>query len=119
MALNYRKEQIKCVGVTNQRETTIVWDKNTGKEWIFRLYIPLHIFCNNVLLQFEKSLQELHRAIVWSDSRSAETAEKLIAEHGCKDVLREKCGLPLASYFSALKIKWLMDNEPKIGMGLI
>ena len=93
MALNYRKEQIKCVGVTNQRETTIVWDKNTGKA--------------------------LHRAIVWSDSRSAETAEKLIAEHGCKDVLREKCGLPLASYFSALKIKWLMDNEPKIGTGFI
>jgi len=92
LALNYRKEQIKCVGVTNQRETTIVWDKNTGKA--------------------------LHRAIVWSDSRSAETAEKLIAEHGCKDVLREKCGLPLASYFSALKIKWLMDNEPKIASRL-
>ena len=43
LALNYKKEQIKCIGVTNQRETTIVWDKNTGRA--------------------------LHRAIVWSDSR--------------------------------------------------
>ena len=83
---------------------------------------PLHFLCNNFdchfYCNFEKSLKAPHRAIAWSDSRSAETAEKLIAEHGCKDVLREKCGLPLASYFSALKIKWLMDNEPKIGMGL-
>lgn len=93
LALNYKKEQIKCIGVTNQRETTIVWDKNTGRA--------------------------LHRAIVWSDSRSKETADKLIAEHGCKDILREKCGLPLESYFSALKIKWLMDNEPKIASRLL
>jgi len=88
LALNFKREQIKCIGVTNQRETTIVWDKNNGKP--------------------------LHRAIVWCDSRSKETADQLIAEHGCKDILREKCGLPLASYFSALKIKWLMDNDAEI-----
>ena len=88
LALNFKREQIKCIGVTNQRETTIVWDKNNGKP--------------------------LHRAIVWCDSRSKETADQLIAEHGCKDILREKCGLPLASYFSALKIKWLMDNDAEV-----
>ena len=81
------------------------------------VYLIAYFYATILCCNFQKSLQALHRAIVWSDSRSAETAEKLIAEHGCKDVLREKCGLPLASYFSALKIKWLMDNEPKIGTG--
>ena len=81
------------------------------------VYLIAYFYATILCCNFRKSLQALHRAIVWSDSRSAETAEKLIAEHGCKDVLREKCGLPLASYFSALKIKWLMDNEPKIGTG--
>ena len=92
-------------------------------DFLMHIEFPLHFLCNNFdyhfYCNFGKSLKALHRAIVWSDSRSAETAEKLIAEHGCKDVLREKCGLPLASYFSALKIKWLMDNEPKIGMGFL
>ncbi|CAG5090769.1 Oidioi.mRNA.OKI2018_I69.PAR.g12716.t1.cds [Oikopleura dioica] len=87
--LGLEPEQLKCIGITNQRETTIVWDPRTGKA--------------------------LHNAIVWCDSRASETVEKLIASApGGKDALREKCGLPIAQYFSALKIRWLMDNYPDI-----
>lgn len=86
-------DQLKCIGITNQRETTIVWDPQTGKA--------------------------LHNAIVWCDNRASETVEKLIANApNGKDSLREKCGLPIAQYFSALKIKWLMDTFPDIAKKL-
>jgi len=91
--LGLSTDQLKCIGITNQRETTIVWDPNTGKA--------------------------LHNAIVWCDSRASETVDKLIAKApGGKDAFRDKCGLPIAQYFSALKIRWLMDNFPDIAQKL-
>jgi glycerol kinase len=75
---------ISCLGITNQRETTLVWDKETGKP--------------------------LHNAIVWHDTRTKDLVEKIIAKCGDKDVLRSKCGLPISTYFSALKLKWIIEN---------
>jgi len=89
LQLNYSRDQLKCIGITNQRETTIVWDRASGKA--------------------------LHKAIVWCDSRAKETVEALVKQTGCRDALRPDCGLPIAEYFSALKIRWLMENEPEIG----
>lgn len=88
-ALNLSVSDIKCVGITNQRETTIVWDKLTG--------------------------QPLYNAIVWLDTRTSSTVDKLIAKtpQKDKDHLRAYCGLPITTYFSAVKLRWLMENvEP-------
>ncbi|WP_029914222.1 glycerol kinase GlpK [Pelobacter seleniigenes] len=74
---------IAAVGITNQRETTVVWDKKTG--------------------------QPYYNAIVWQDTRTDEICNKL-AEDGGQDRFRAKTGLPLATYFSGPKIKWLLDN---------
>jgi glycerol kinase len=74
---------LAAVGVTNQRETTLLWDKETGAP--------------------------LHNAIVWMDTRVAPLVEKYSRE-GVVERLREKTGLPLASYFSALKLVWLFEN---------
>lgn len=76
---------IAAVGITNQRETTVVWNKNTGKAY--------------------------HNALVWQDTRTAELV-KQFAANGGQDRFRAKTGLPLATYFSGLKIKWLLDNVP-------
>jgi len=81
-----KAEEIASIGITNQRETTIVWDKNTGKPY--------------------------YNAIVWQDTRTSKTIEEL-AENGDKDCFREKVGLPLATYFAGPKIKWIMDNVPE------
>ncbi|KAF8790083.1 glycerol kinase-like [Argiope bruennichi] len=78
---------IKAIGVTNQRETTIVWNKYTGKP--------------------------LYNAIIWLDSRTAETVETLSKQRGAK-AIKEKCGLPITSYFSAVKLKWLIENIPEV-----
>ena len=75
--------EIAGVGVTNQRETAVVWDKTTGK--------PV---CN---------------AIVWQCRRTAEICEQL-AREGCGDMIAEKTGLRLDAYFSAGKIKWILDH---------
>jgi len=74
---------IAAVGVTNQRETTVVWEKATGKP--------------------------VYNAIVWQDTRTDQICNKL-AENGGQDRFREKVGLPLATYFSGPKIKWILDN---------
>ncbi|EFA75245.1 Glycerol kinase 2 [Heterostelium album PN500] len=95
---------IKAIGITNQRETTIVWDKNTGKPY--------------------------HNAIVWSDTRTSSIvnrfntkAESLLKKEQQsqsqqqivpKDYLRDICGLPIANYFSAVKLRWLIENVPEI-----
>lgn len=81
---------IKSIGITNQRETTVVWDKYTGE--------PL---CN---------------AIVWLDARTKGTVEKLINKTPTcsKEALKDKCGLPLATYFSAVKLRWLLDNNENV-----
>ncbi len=74
---------IAAIGVTNQRETTLVWDKSTGKP--------------------------VYNAIVWQDTRTDILCNEL-AKDGGQDRLREKTGLPLATYFSGPKIKWILDN---------
>ncbi|KAG5888423.1 hypothetical protein JTB14_020198 [Gonioctena quinquepunctata] len=83
--LNISYEDIVAVGITNQRETTVLWDPTTGK--------PL---CN---------------ALVWMDIRTSSTVDDIL-EHGKhpQDFLQNVCGLPVSTYFSALKIKWMMEN---------
>ncbi|MBQ9935128.1 MAG: glycerol kinase GlpK [Lachnospiraceae bacterium] len=70
------------IGITNQRETTIVWDKNTGKP--------------------------IYNAIVWQCRRTAQYCDELKASH--EDIIREKTGLVVDAYFSATKVKWILDN---------
>ena len=74
---------IVAIGITNQRETAVVWDKSTGKP--------------------------VYNAIVWQDTRTDVICNEL-AEAGGQDRLRSKTGLPLATYFSGPKIKWILDN---------
>ncbi len=76
-------KDISAIGVTNQRETTIVWEKATGKP--------------------------VYNAIVWQDTRTAGICNDL-AKNGGQDRFRPKTGLPLATYFSGPKIKWILDN---------
>lgn len=76
-------ENIAAIGITNQRETTLVWNKHTGLPY--------------------------HNAIVWQDTRTDQMVNELTAAHGA-NALREKTGLPFATYFSGLKLKWLLDN---------
>jgi glycerol kinase len=76
---------LAAVGVTNQRETAVVWDRRTG--------------------------QPIHNAIVWQDTRTDGLIAEL-ARAGGQDRFRSKVGLPLATYFSGPKIRWLLDNVP-------
>jgi glycerol kinase len=78
-------KDIAAVGVTNQRETTVVWEKATGKP--------------------------VYNAIVWQDTRTADICNEL-AKDGGQDRFRPKVGLPLATYFSGPKIKWMLENVP-------
>jgi len=78
---------LAAIGVTNQRETTLLWERRTGK--------PL---CN---------------ALVWQDTRTDRICADLARDGGI-DRFRSRTGLPLATYFSGPKIKWLMDNEPGV-----
>ncbi len=78
-----KAENIAAIGITNQRETTLVWDKANGK--------PV---CN---------------AIVWQDRRTADTCDKL-KEQGHDKLIQEKTGLVIDAYFSATKIKWILDH---------
>ena len=80
-----RPEQLAAVGITNQRETTVLWNRRTGAP--------------------------LHNALVWQDTR-VEDAVAELARDGGQDRLREKTGLPLAAYFSGLKIRWLLEHVP-------
>ncbi len=76
---------LAAVGITNQRETTVVWDRNTG--------------------------QPVHNAIVWQDTRTDQICNELAANGG-QDRFRAKVGLPIATYFSGPKVKWILDNVP-------
>ena len=76
---------LAAIGITNQRETTVVWDRKTGQ--------PV---CN---------------ALVWQDTRVAEFVAELAREGG-QDRFRARTGLPLATYFSAAKVRWILDNIP-------
>ena len=80
-------KDIAAVGVTNQRETTVVWEKATGKP--------------------------VYNAIVWQDTRTADICNEL-AKDGGQDRFRTKVGLPLATYFSGPKVKWILDNVPGV-----
>ncbi|MFC2089313.1 glycerol kinase GlpK [Bacteroidota bacterium] len=79
--------EIASIGITNQRETVIVWDRNTGKP--------------------------VHNAIVWQDRRTSSVCSKLIAE-GRAGMIQEKTGLIIDAYFSATKIAWILDHVPGI-----
>ena len=82
---NASPAQIAAIGIANQRETTLLWDRRTG--------VPVG------------------RAIVWQDTRTASIVERLAQVPGAEQVLR-RCGLPLATYFSAPRIRWLLENTP-------
>lgn len=75
--------QLRAVGITNQRETTLLWDRATGRP--------------------------VHNAVVWQDTRTADLCERL-AEDGGQDRFRASTGLPLATYFAGPKVRWLLDN---------
>nr|CAD7432256.1 unnamed protein product [Timema monikensis] len=81
---------IVAIGITNQRETTILWDSTTGKP--------------------------LYNAVVWQDMRTSSTVDLLLESVPNKNqnYLKPLCGLPLSPYFSALKIRWLMDHVPEV-----
>eukprot|EP00928_Gymnodinium_smaydae_P033983 TRINITY_DN24191_c0_g3_i1.p1 TRINITY_DN24191_c0_g3~~TRINITY_DN24191_c0_g3_i1.p1 ORF type:complete len:558 (+),score=131.08 TRINITY_DN24191_c0_g3_i1:78-1751(+) len=87
MKADATKEDIAAIGITNQRETTVAWDSKTGKP--------------------------LANAIVWLDLRTADIVENLI-KNGGKDKFRETTGLPVATYFSAVKMRWLIENVPAV-----
>lgn len=80
-----KAEDIAAIGITNQRETTIVWDKETG--------------------------EPIHHAIVWQDRRTADYCESLV-EKVLAEPYRDKTGLVIDPYFSATKIRWLLQNVP-------
>lgn len=83
---------IVAIGITNQRESTIVWDKETG--------------------------EPLHNSIVWLDMRTSSTVDVLLNKipnkTRNKNYLKPLCGLPLSPYFSAVKLRWMYDNVAKI-----
>ena len=83
----YSAKDIKCVGITNQRETTVLWDVTTGKA--------------------------LYNAIVWTDTRTQSLIRKLKEQEG-SDKLQEKCGLPLSTYPSVGKVLWLLETEDSV-----
>jgi glycerol kinase len=82
---NLTAADLAAIGITNQRETTLLWDRKTG--------------------------QPLANALVWMDTRTDELVRQFSANGG-QDRFREKTGLPLATYFSALKLRWLFDQIP-------
>ena len=79
------RRDVAAVGITNQRETVVVWDRRTG--------------------------EPVHRALVWQDTRTQPLVDRLAADGGV-DRFRDRTGLPLATYFSATKIAWILDHVP-------
>ena len=84
---NISASQIDSMGITNQRETTILWNRKTG--------IPVH------------------KAIVWQDRRTANMC-KVLEKEGKASLFYQKTGLLLDAYFSGTKIKWILDNDPEL-----
>jgi glycerol kinase len=83
--LKLKTDKIAAIGIANQRETTIVWDRETGRS--------------------------IHNAIVWQDRRTADTCEWL-REQGLEDYIKATTGLVIDSYFSATKLHWILKNTP-------
>jgi glycerol kinase len=77
------KDDVAALGITNQRETTVVWDRNTG--------------------------EPVHNALVWQDTRTDKLVDELSRDGG-QNRFKEKVGLPLATYFSGPKVRWILDN---------
>src|SRR5690606_3688705 len=82
---NIDASDIAAVGITNQRETTLLWDRKTG--------------------------EPLHNALVWMDTRTDRLVEQF-SKDGGPDRLRNTTGLPISTYFSGLKLRWLLENVP-------
>jgi glycerol kinase len=80
-------QEIAAIGITNQRETTVIWDRRTG--------------------------EPVHRAIVWQCRRTAEMCERLRAD-GLESLIRERTGLVIDAYFSGTKVAWMLDNVPGV-----
>lgn len=85
--LGHSKSQIRSVGITNQRETVVVWDSHTGRP--------------------------LYNAVVWPDTRTAALVRELRQRPGADELL-DRCGLPLSTYPSSVKLLWLLQNEPAV-----
>jgi glycerol kinase len=81
-----QSSQIAAIGITNQRETTVVWDKESG--------------------------EPIHKAIVWQDRRTSKYCDQL-REEGFEETIRSKTGLISDAYFSGTKVKWILDNVPE------
>mmetsp|Transcript_12324 Transcript_12324/g.37098 ORF Transcript_12324/g.37098 Transcript_12324/m.37098 type:complete len:513 (-) Transcript_12324:411-1949(-) len=79
---------VRAVGITNQRETVVVWDRATGRA--------------------------LHNAVVWLDTRTAPLCDRMAQELGGVEYFRKITGLPINPYFSAYKLKWLLENVPAV-----
>jgi len=84
---NINPSEIACIGITNQRETTVMWDKNTGKP--------------------------VYNAIVWQSRQTSEICDELKKE-GLESYINENTGLVIDAYFSGTKIKWILDNVPGV-----
>ena len=85
VAAEINKDNLAAVGITNQRETAVVWDKNTG--------------------------EPVYNAIVWQDTRTSDVIRDVAGDDGM-DKYRDRVGLSLSTYFSAPKVKWILDNVP-------
>jgi glycerol kinase len=85
-AARIRASDLKAIGITNQRETVVLWDRRTG--------------------------QPVHNAIVWQDRRTAGYCDELRSRDGLEDTIRAKTGLVIDPYFSGTKVKWMLDNVP-------
>lgn len=88
--LDINPNDIVATGITNQRETTVVWDPHTG--------------------------HPLYNAIVWLDVRTTETVDKLLSKSRNRnpECIKHLCGLPISTYFSGSKLRWLLDNVPEV-----
>jgi len=85
----YKREDVKGVGITNQRETACVWSRKTGRP--------------------------VHNAVVWPDTRNTTTVRQLASKSDKGvDALKEKTGLPLSTYFAGVKLRWLLDNDQAV-----
>ena len=82
------KTLVKAIGIKNQRETTVAWNRRTG--------------------------MPLGNALVWLDSRTVDIVSRFKYERGddALEEVRKRCGLPINTYFSAVKMRWLLENEP-------
>lgn len=87
-------KQISCIGICNQRESTVVWDSVSGKA--------------------------LYNVIVWMDNRTKDIVDQMIDSTPGRDFnfLKDKTGLPMSTYFSAFKLKWLIENVPEVRKAL-